>query len=63
MSDAYRKNLIGKQVTFTVVRAGLRVERAGTITRVTPTTVWVGAFCYLHGDVLNLCEVQEETHG
>jgi len=44
----------GRACTFTVVRDGQRVQRAGQLGRVTAETVWVGAFVYHRGEVTDL---------
>jgi len=44
----------GKPCTFSVVRDGQRVERAGRLGRVTLNIVWVGAFCYSRDEVADM---------
>lgn len=43
----------GRTVEFAVIRDGNRVERSGTLGRVTPTVVWVGAYCYSRAEVID----------
>jgi len=44
----------GCACTFTVVRDGQRVQRAGHLGRVTAETVWVGAYVYHRNEVADL---------
>ena len=59
MTDAERQKLVGQKVAFTVTRDGALVERAGEITRLTPTCIWIGAWCYHISEPQHLREVQE----
>lgn len=59
MTDAERQKLVGKQVVFTVTRDGIPVERGGEITRLTPTCIWIGAWCYHVSEPQRMREVAE----
>lgn len=59
MDEADRRKLVGKRVVFSVTRDGRPVERAGTVTRVTPTLIWISAFLYTHDEIHSLREARE----
>lgn len=49
----------GKLATFSLVRDGVAVERSGPLGRVTPTIIWVGAYCYSLAEVIETLRIEE----
>lgn len=58
MSAREREDLIGERIRFTVKRAGEVVERSQTITRVSATCVWCGAYLYSIDELQNVRSVE-----